>query len=409
MFRQLKRNAQRVPTRLAGGKHGYLCLLLPTAKYNAIPNTSPFVRPVDPGVFTPAFVTIPGTATRATRGTTATGPTTRPPNSAELAQQKATYEENLRLFLEVETIKTLLRNQIINAFDDDYIQALRDANDVVSMDIPAIMQYLIKAYGQIRPEDFCTIKNEVEEFVYDPILPIDVLFNKLEFFSDLSDFIKKPLQDAEKVDIIYIILNRCGVFQDSLKTWNKRPAVTQTYDEMKTFFRDEHLELDKVNALTKKESTLNHTEFLVQHTELLGEMESCLKLNLAEAITTFANAYEKQEAPTVDDKDDTSTEITSALSTITGNSNKQTEQMMKLFQGLCKKVDALAEMHKNNGNESNNPVLNPRTGKPWRRYCWSHGCCDHWSSKCPQHKPGHKLNATFKNRMGGCTDGVLGA
>ena len=110
---------------------------------------------------------------------------------------------------------------------------------------------------------------------------------------------------------------------------------------------------------------------------------------------------------------DTATELTSALSTITGNSNKQTEQMMKLFQGLCKKVDDLTALQKGNMNsnslDGNKDITNPRTGKPWHRYCWTHGCCNHWSNKCPQRKPGHKLNATFKNRMGGSTTGVLGA
>ena len=100
---------------------------------------------------------------------------------------------------------------------------------------------------------------------------------------------------------------------------------------MRKFFREEHLDLEKVNALTKKESTLNHTEFLAQHTELRGKMESCLKLNLAEAINAFANAYDTNDPPPTVGKEDKATELTSVLSTITGNSNKQTEKMMKLF------------------------------------------------------------------------------
>ena len=142
----------------------------------------------------------------------------------------------------------LWRNQLINAFDDDYIQALCDVNDVINISIPAIMDYLINAYGQVKPEEYRALKAEVEEHVYDPMLPIDVLFNNLEFFSDLSDFVEKPIQDSEKVDIIYIVLNRCGVFQDSLKLWNKKSTAEKTYANMKTFFRQEHLDLDKVNC-----------------------------------------------------------------------------------------------------------------------------------------------------------------
>ena len=53
VFRQLKRNEQRIMTRLTGGYDGYLALLLPTTKYDAMPGTTPFIRPINPGIFTP--------------------------------------------------------------------------------------------------------------------------------------------------------------------------------------------------------------------------------------------------------------------------------------------------------------------------------------------------------------------
>ena len=145
VFRQLKRNAQSVPTRLGGGRHGYLALLLDTAKYNAIVGTHPFNRPTDPGTFSPInIVTTPattGTTTRAaaaTGGEAATVETTRSPNSAELAQQKADHEERLRLYLEVETVERILQNQLLSAFDDDYTKALRGTTDMIRMSIPQI-------------------------------------------------------------------------------------------------------------------------------------------------------------------------------------------------------------------------------------------------------------------------------
>ena len=49
--------------------------------------------------------------------------TTRPPNPSELAQQKADFDERLRLYLEVEAVEPLLKNQLIAAFDDDYIHS----------------------------------------------------------------------------------------------------------------------------------------------------------------------------------------------------------------------------------------------------------------------------------------------
>ena len=48
-----------------------------------------------------------------------------------------------------------------------------------------------------------------------------------------------------------------------------------------------------------------------------------------------------------------------------------------------------------------NKNINPKTGKEWKRYCWTCGCCPHWGKNCPVKKKGHKNEATFKNRMGG--------
>ena len=92
-----------------------------------------FVRPLDPGIFTPKDATVPATSGVATRTTTTamTIATTRIPNAAKLAQQKATYEYDFCLYLEVEKVETLLRNQLLMAFDDDYIQTLRDSTDMI--------------------------------------------------------------------------------------------------------------------------------------------------------------------------------------------------------------------------------------------------------------------------------------
>ena len=42
VWRQLKRNAQRIPTTLGGGNHGYLALLITATEYLNIPGTTAF-------------------------------------------------------------------------------------------------------------------------------------------------------------------------------------------------------------------------------------------------------------------------------------------------------------------------------------------------------------------------------
>ena len=51
LFKQLKINAQSVPTTLGGVQLGYLALVLTQDKYDDIANTVPFIRLADPGVF----------------------------------------------------------------------------------------------------------------------------------------------------------------------------------------------------------------------------------------------------------------------------------------------------------------------------------------------------------------------
>ena len=99
--------------------------------------------------------------------------------------------------------------------------------------------------------------------------------------------------------------------------------------------------MDHVDGLTKADSSLNEMTLLAQQQDMLTKMEERLKVNLVEAITDFANTF-KEDTGTQQNKDEEyDTAITLALSTITENSVKQTEQMARLFCSLCKKVDKL--------------------------------------------------------------------
>ena len=51
LHRQVKRNAQSVPTTLGGGQLGFLALVIAQENYNAIPASIPFEQPKDPGTF----------------------------------------------------------------------------------------------------------------------------------------------------------------------------------------------------------------------------------------------------------------------------------------------------------------------------------------------------------------------
>ena len=133
IFKQLKINAQSVPTTLGSGQLGYLALTLTEDEYNEIPHATPFIRPTDPGVFryTPSVLTTvtpqepnspirtrrttrsttsePGTPTAQRRRQDSTNSSTNPVLAVDMAQQKAVHNEQVRQYQECQAVEQALR------------------------------------------------------------------------------------------------------------------------------------------------------------------------------------------------------------------------------------------------------------------------------------------------------------
>ena len=83
---------------------------------------------------------------------------------------------------------------------------------------------------------------------------------------------------------------------------------------------------------------------------------------------------------------------------------KEIQTMKSTISNLTLTNQQLQNQSGQGGHPKRNGVekdVNPVTGKAWKRYCWSCGCCAHWSRNCPTKKKGHKDDATFRNRMNG--------
>ena len=94
------------------------------------------------------------------------------------------------------------------------------------------------------------------------------------------------------------------------------------------------------------------------------------------------------------------------------NSLQQLTKQITILQSQLKNLtlsnNSQQQFNPNTSNKLNtDSELNPRTGQPYRRYCWSCGCCTHWSKNCPKKLKGHKDQATFKNRMAGSNQNCL--
>ena len=416
LHRQVKRNAQCVATTLGGGQLGYLALVLTEEQYNGIPNAEQFVRPTNPGDFQlqvpdPNTTTSPTTRRTVTRSstrlaanrspstqeTTALVPTENSNASvitaAEVATQKAAHEGELKKYYECQAVEQALRTQIIEAVEADYLDALRNVNtDMINETIPEIFDYLQTNYGQVTEEEMVTKEDDLKNYAYDPKAPVDKVFTQIATFQDLCLITNNGKTDKQLCQLAYLIFHRTRTFQDSLKIWNATPTENKTFANFKAHMRKEHQSLKQVGALTVQSSALYQANMLQQVANQQSDLEQNLKATVDEQVKNSmmeALAQYSQEI-FIDDNDHQE-----QVNNVAVPKAPSIMELFTMMSELNKKVDTLAEPKKRN------LTINPRTGKPFRRYCHSCGCCDHWGKTCINKKPGHQDNATFKNRMGG--------
>lgn len=411
----MKRNAQKVPTTLGGGQNGYLGLVVPAQVYNAIPGTRPFYRPQDPGTFTPTPRRV---ARVTTRGAVVQEPELTP---QEIALQKIQYDEQLRLYNEAQAVEAILRTQIIEAIDEEYLTSLRNpTTDMIHQSLPEIFNFLKLNYGQLSPHQLKQKESEIDNLVYDPETHINTIFNKIQNFQDICQLVNQPKQDYQLVNMAYIIIQKVPIFHDSLIRWNKR-VENKTYDDFKLYMRNEFNEIGKVGGLTIGNSSLNSANLLKEIQDIKAHSEhmtNVMKDEIRQSLQTFyvsQNEPSLWQSPNQENLNQNSYENEdqyNSMLAVQQHQNNTIQQLTKQLLTLQTQLNNLTLVNQNNpsitGNKNQNQnLINPRTGQPYKRYCWSCGCCSHWGKNCPKKNRGHKDDATFKNRMGGSNKNCL--
>ena len=103
---EIRCNAQSVTTTLGGGQYGHLGLVMSNNLYLSLPNTEEYERPEYPGPF--RF-------------------NARNPTEVQIAQEKSDWEEEVRLWREVEAVEQALVQQIVVAVEPKFLKALRNS------------------------------------------------------------------------------------------------------------------------------------------------------------------------------------------------------------------------------------------------------------------------------------------
>ena len=79
-----------------------------------------------------------------------------------------------------------------------------------------IFQYLQNTYGTISPSQLSQFEKDVTEMHYDPVTPVDNIFNKVEDLLEYGDLVK-PFSQPQAIAKAYNLINATGKFCEAVK------------------------------------------------------------------------------------------------------------------------------------------------------------------------------------------------
>ena len=75
---------------------------------------------------------------------------------------------------------------------------------------------------------------------YDPVTPVENIFNKIEYLIHYGEMAICPYQHLQAISEAYNIFNKTGKFRESIKSWNCIPLTEKKWIAFKTYFREDH-------------------------------------------------------------------------------------------------------------------------------------------------------------------------
>ena len=380
---QLKANAASVPSILGGGANGHLGLVLAPEKYALISNTS-FNRPYHPGLLEVPMGTLRDEADRVTNA----------------------HKQQLDLYNTVQGVEKSLLQQLIKAVEPVYLESLKNQNTgLIQYPIYAVLAHLKSQYGNVHPHEYTEAHNKVTAMTYSIESPIDTVFTALRDLLDISEAANANLQADQAILIAYNILNKTNAFNEDLIAWNRKEDKDKTWDNFQQHFRDAY----KQRRSTTNQ-TINNTSFGEHHANMIASQ-------VAEQL--YQRAYDEEQGPSpspgyTEMPPPTADQQHQANAVVQNNTvNALLQQVQQLNQTIQNMQLQMNTQQANRSNSSNGNNQNQsqgrgnqgsrsnRSGRSQRKYCWTHGSCEHASRNCINTAQGHQLSATFNNRMGG--------
>jgi hypothetical protein len=273
-------------------------------------------------------------------------------------------------------VQQALKKHIISVFAPMYLDILND-NMVGYANISArdMLDHLFETYGNITAVDL-EINFEHMRRAWDPQQPVESLFKKIQDCDDYSEAGGVLIGHPQQINVGYANIFATGHFMSVCCRWNEKHAIEKTWTQFKSHFAAAHRQHKQMQGESAATAGYHSANAAVSHNE--DQMDESTIGALANLETATA-AYRG---------------VVAALTKANARLAKQLEDNsneLRELKALLKK-----ERTEKRGQRSFNPSPS--------NYCWKHGYkvgSTHTSLTCKLPKPGHKMEATRADNMGG--------
>ena len=386
--RVLKQNASSVTTTLAGGNHGLLALVLSAADYTQL-TQAVWIEPINPGM----RPVIPAASNRVAQ--------------ENITSQWKNESENYKL---VQDVREALKNQILSAFDDEYLEDLKDPDTGYANITPLqMLEHLYGDYGELTQQDISENRNSIKTD-YDPTTTMVSYFHNIREIRNIATRAGNPISDSDLLAELYLVMDRAGIFVKAIDDWDDLQAADKTWARFQREF---------------KKAYKRHKE--KERRQPAGVRTSPRANNAMETLASTMERHLDEYANSATVERTAIANLTTANASLVATNAELTTKMERCLLELTKLQTEVAKIqasrsrnNRGNGNRTrggnNNDDSSTSTGtsvdtSDWKYYCWSCGMTGdrtHVSANCPNPKPGHCRGATHKKRMRGSNVGCGG-
>jgi hypothetical protein len=341
-----------------GGRHGHLGIIMTNEEYFAIA-VDVFPVPKNPG---PSAVVVEGMT------------------AAVISETTRLHREATQVYRTYHNVNQAIKKIIIESFDDAYLNALSDELvGYANCTSLQLLTHLLTYYTMIAPTEL-TQNYERLNTPYDPNLPIEMLFQKIQDARAFAVAGGQPYGAAMIINIAYTLVFNIGLFPDACRSWQSRAIAGKKWAQFKIDFATAHREFRLTNQ-TAQQSGFHSANMMIEQ----GRDDSMQ--DTFDAIAQLATA-------TASDWGTVAT-----LNTTNAKLANQLEAAHALIAQLKNEIATLKNKIKPAW-QGQRPVKTTNNDSYW----WSHGyqvAKSHTSATCNMKKSVHQDTVTKIDTMGG--------